>query len=378
MAAPLGVAGAMQKFAVTPPTKAMFAGIGALALASVARAAGPEWDLNDLTPTSPNIYRLRDADSKDLKEASGLILSRTRPDVFWTHNDGARAELYALDHDGNLLQTVEVAGFDPEDFEDIAADGGGNLYLSDTGDNRERRSEVKVVRVREPRAGERTAAVSTTWHLKWPDGARDAESLFIHGGYGWLVGRVRSNGQTCPLMRFPLSETSTTVTLEHMGDLAADSPAAGADLTADGRKMAVISRAAVFLWNVDGDPARATTAPPVRIDFNFGFQNEGIAFVPQGVLVLAEGNARHLLTVPYLVNVPGPLKFTALRPISNGLELVWDGVQGRLYTFQRRSYLADGGWETAATNVIGQGAGSIYSLPVDSGNDHPIFLQIRE
>lgn len=350
-------------------------GAGLSVASIIVHGAGPEWNLSTLESPAPQIYRVEDAAVSGLVEASGLVLSRTRPDIFWTHNDGARGTIYALDHTGARIQTVTV-GFTPTDFEDIAIDGDGNLYLSDTGDNREQRGSVRVARVREPQAGATTAAVTALWNLKWPSGARDAESLFIHGGYGWLIGKVRGNNETSPLMRFPLSATNGTVTLEYLGDLPIDSPAAGADVSADGRKLVVISRAAAYGWDIDGDPVRAVNTAPTRVSFDLGFQNEGVAFVPQGVLVLAESNARHLLTNGYLANHPGPLRITSFHATTGGVEAVWNGVQGRCYAFEKRPSLNEGDWQTAATNILGQGIGTVTTLPADTSTS--FFLRIRE
>jgi hypothetical protein len=339
---------------------------------------GAEWDLSLQDLAAPGIYRVADASVSGLVEASGLVLSRNRPDVFWTHNDGSRPTLYAMNGDGVRIQTVAVTGFSPTDFEDIATDSDGNLYLADTGDNREQRQTVTVVRVREPAAGELTAAVTAVWTLRWPSGARDAESLFIHGGHGWLIGKIRGIGETSPLMRFPLAATNGLTTLEFVGDLAIDSPAAGADITADGRKLTVLSRAAAYVWTVAGDPARSVITAPARVDFDLGFQNEGITFVPQGALVIAESNARHLLSGGYFLNVPGPLRIRSFRITDAGLELRWDGVQGRCYTFERRASLNTGTWESAAANVPGQGTDTVTTLPVNPVAATATFLRIRE
>ncbi len=73
-------------------------------------------------------------------ELSGLVFSRTRPDVLWTHNDsGDVPRVFALRRDGSVLGRTQITGAEAVDWEDIAtgpAPGGGALlYLADIGDN---------------------------------------------------------------------------------------------------------------------------------------------------------------------------------------------------------------------------------------------------
>lgn len=348
---------------------------GLLLGARLLHAAGPEWDLGQHEEVAPGVRRVGRIAIPRLVEASGMVLSRSRPDVLWCHNDGNRPYLVAMDHLARPVQDVEVCGFAPQDFEDIAADGSGHLYLSDTGDNAETRGLVRVARIAEPAPGETRVCVERTWTLRWPAGARDAESLFVHGGYGWLVSKVRFAGETTHLMRFPLETPQEVVTLEDLGELDVDSPAAGADLSADGTRLAVITRAAAFVWELSGDPAAAVGRSPVRVAFDFGLKNEGATFVPQGLLIAAESNELHLFTGRDFVPDPGGLRFRSVERAPVGLRVGWQGVQGRVYSIESASSpdpAAD--WQTVATQV-GAGAVGSFTLEPSSGTG---FLRIRE
>ena len=58
----------------------------------------------------------------ELRESSGLAVSRMQPGVLWSHNDSGDAPtLYAIDVKGHLLATVAVANVVARDWEDIAA-----------------------------------------------------------------------------------------------------------------------------------------------------------------------------------------------------------------------------------------------------------------
>src|SRR5262245_15702996 len=67
-----------------------------------------------------------------IKEGSGVIASRRYMDVFWTHNDGGgpkKQVLYAIDREGNTRAAFPVIGVTLRDWEDIAIDNAGHLYI---------------------------------------------------------------------------------------------------------------------------------------------------------------------------------------------------------------------------------------------------------
>ena len=58
--------------------------------------------------------------------------------MFWTHNDGGgpkKQVLYAIDREGNTRAAFPVIGATFHDWEDIAIDDAGHLYLGDIGNN---------------------------------------------------------------------------------------------------------------------------------------------------------------------------------------------------------------------------------------------------
>ena len=74
-------------------------------------------------------------DTRVLPEASGIVKSRRHPGIFWVHNDsGNPPALFAIRRDGTVVREfrLEVPNVD---WEDIAADGEGHLYLGDIGNN---------------------------------------------------------------------------------------------------------------------------------------------------------------------------------------------------------------------------------------------------
>lgn len=119
-------------------------------------------------------------------ELSGLVASRKFPGVLWTHNDGDRPVLIALDRDGTHLADIDVGSAGLTDWEELALgparDGGPDeLYLADTGDNALERESIQVIRVPEPDPFTDSAVRGAeSFELVYGDGkAHDAEAMFV-------------------------------------------------------------------------------------------------------------------------------------------------------------------------------------------------------
>src|SRR3954451_5690674 len=123
----------------------------------------------------------RVAAASNTGELSGLVASRDQPGVLWAIEDsGNSPDLVALRADGTFIGRFPVTGAENVDWEDVAI-AGSDLYVADTGDNLEERSDVAVYRVPEPdvsSGGAPTAPVARL-SLTYPDGAHDAEALLV-------------------------------------------------------------------------------------------------------------------------------------------------------------------------------------------------------
>src|SRR6516162_3823458 len=74
-------------------------------------------------------------DVQAIPEASGIVKSRRFPGIFWVHNDSGNPPLlFAVRRDGRIVRRFRVA-VPNVDWEDIAMDDRGHLYLGDIGNN---------------------------------------------------------------------------------------------------------------------------------------------------------------------------------------------------------------------------------------------------
>jgi hypothetical protein len=182
-------------------------------------------------------------------EASGIVRSRKHAGIFWVHNDsGNPSALFAVRADGSLVREYRVAA--PNlDWEDIATDDEGHLYIGDIGNNGGRLPLRAIYRFDEPDPAIEPArgplrVTLATYYRFPPEGRFDAEGLVIDGGRALVVAKTFDQSEAAiyaipldppaPLLRPALPEKAGTLA-------GFREPASGADLSPDGAFLAVCS-----------------------------------------------------------------------------------------------------------------------------------------
>ena len=212
----------------------------------------------------------------EIDECSGLERSRRYPGVFWVHNDsGDEARIFAIDSHANFICEVQVEGARNVDWEDIASDESGQLYIGDCGNNRNRRQDLLVYVIDEPDPAtavkgrlrvpvKRRLPFRYADQRQFPDSTQlnfDCEAIYWRDGGVYLLTKHRSDLRTA-LYRLDPNDTRQQV-LARLGDAEVQSPVTAADLSADGSLLAVLSYQYILLF--DRTPRRrATTISPGR------------------------------------------------------------------------------------------------------------------
>ena len=232
----------------------------------------------------------------EVRESSGVAASRRYPDVVWTHNDsGGNPEVLAVDVQGGLRGRVQVTGTENKDWEDIAlgpCPSGECLYIADIGDNQARRNDLEIYRIPEPTPNAARTDQAERFRVRYPDGPRDAEALFVlPSGELFII----SKDPVPVLYRYPAPfRADETVTLERVRELALPDRVTAADATADGDWVAVRTNSSLALYRTE-DLLQGTGAGPIQVSLSpVGEpQGEGISFGAEGRVVLSsEGGTR--------------------------------------------------------------------------------------
>ena len=234
---------------------------------------------------------------KDVPEASGLAVSRGHPGLLWTHNDsGNDAVLFVLDAAGAMRGHVRVPIL-MRDWEDISAAPCPSLrsgqtrdclYLGDIGDNSFNRRRIQVLVVAEPDPAAAATARPEIFNVAYPDGAHNAEAMFVVGGRLFIVTRDSATlyGSDAPLRE------NHDLSLRRIGNLGLG-VVTDAEASPDETSVAVRTSHEVAIYRT-ADLIGGRVAPQARIPIE-GLgepQGEGVALAENGTLFLAsEGRA---------------------------------------------------------------------------------------
>lgn len=235
-------------------------------------------------PVAPPVRELtevgRMADAR-LREASGLVRSPGRANVFWSHGDSGNDErLFAFDSSGASLGSPRVEGAKNRDWEALAAGPCGSgtcLYIGDVGDNLARRKTVSIYRLAEPVPGDTATRAAERLEFAYADGARDVESIWVTPDTSvWLLtkrpDRRGIRWRAAQLYRLPPSawRTTGTATAELVDSIAivpqkgqesgwiTDASLSAPD-SAGTQRLAVRTYGDVYLFDVDAVTWRPTS-----------------------------------------------------------------------------------------------------------------------
>lgn len=229
-------------------------------------------------------------------ESSGLALA-AGGDALWTHNDSGRPVLQLVGLDGRSRGEVAVAGATVTDWEDVAAGpcpGSGRcLYVADIGDNQANRARITIFRIPEPAAGDARSQPAEALSAVYPDGAQDAEALFVlPDGAVFVV----TKGETGAIALYRLPRTArpgTASRLERVAELRAGPVArrdriTGAAASPDGQWIAMRTLRALHFYRT-GDLASGQLGTPLTVDLEplDEPQGEAVEMGPGGAVYLS-------------------------------------------------------------------------------------------
>jgi hypothetical protein len=219
----------------------------ALILTAALLAAGPPSDQEALGKF----------DLHAIPEASGIVKSRRYPGIFWVHNDsGNPPALFAIRGDGTIVREFRLAAPNV-DWEDIADDEKGHLYVGDIGNNGGLLAIRAVYRIDEPNPDKVATAplpiVAATFYALPRSDRFDAEGLYFDtASSSAIIVSKRFDRREAELFAVPFSPPAPLLrpaTPKRIGVLPGFvEPATGASLSVDGQLLAVCSSTVIRIY----------------------------------------------------------------------------------------------------------------------------------
>ena len=208
-------------------------------------------------------------------ENSGLVKA-WQDGYYWTHNDsGGSPELYMINAAGLMFDTLRVPNSVNIDWEDLAKDKKGNIYIGDFGDNSNRRNDLTIYK----RGYSGTEKITFEYADKTPADSSnlvfDCEAFFWNNDSLYLFTKSWNKGQKLTKL-YVLPDKPGHYKVSPIDQSFLKTQVTGADISPDGSKFALITYGKIMIYNIrNGQINFKSPSKCIKIGKN---QTEAIVF----------------------------------------------------------------------------------------------------
>ncbi|MCE2613253.1 hypothetical protein LVD13_09740 [Flavobacteriaceae bacterium D16] len=238
---------------------------------------------------------------KKLNENSGMVA--VDDGTVWIIEDSGNPDkIFKVDMQGKLLRELKVKNAKNEDWESLAQDSLGNLYIADIGNNSNERKDLVIYKLPNPdrEKGDKIEAERIAFHYpeqkKFPPKRKDfrynAEALFYQNGFLYIVNKdmTRPFVGEARIYRVPDKPGKYKAELMAVIPTCDDSrrcTITGADLSPDGKTLVLLSYGQIWVFrNFKGNDFTSGTTE--LIDLGASTQLEAVTFLDNTTLILSD------------------------------------------------------------------------------------------
>ncbi len=240
-----------------------------------------------------------------LNEVSGITAEGDS--LIWAIEDnGNKDRLYALNFKGGLVKEIEVDNAKNHDWEDLAKDKEGNLYIGDFGNNANERKNLNIYKVPNVNSGsgDKIEAEKISFHYpeqkKFPPKKSkmsfDCEAFFHHNDFLYLITKDRTRPYSGKAYIYKVPALKGKHTAELIGEfISCLDPQfcsiTGADISPDGKKVVLLGSGYIWLFS-NFSSEDFTKGSLQTIDVLHRTQQESICFVDNHTLLIADEQSK--------------------------------------------------------------------------------------
>ena len=224
-----------------------------------------------------------------MDEASGMVESRTIDGHLWVQEDGGNpSRINLVSSDGKLIKRISLP-VSNRDWEDLGVgpgpeNGVSYLYMADIGDNDAGYGTYYIYRFAEPKNADATVTTVDKIAFKYPDGARDAETVLIDPATKdiFIVSKRETKAR---LYKIPYPQSTTeTMQAKYLGELPIYAPTGGS-VSVDGAEVMIRTYLDVNYWHRSEGQSMEDLLlknPPKTLKIEMEPQGESVALSKSG------------------------------------------------------------------------------------------------
>lgn len=238
---------------------------------------------------------------KVLKEVSGIQYSH-KEQAFWMLNDsGNKSVVYLVSEKGKVQRKLKVDAKN-NDWEDITLDATGNLYIGDFGNNGNQRKDLRILKIKTSDLDLDTKVAVEKIEFYFPEQKKfppkkkkryyDTEAFFAWNGFFYLFTKSRVKGDYGKTFVYQIPNKAGNHKAKLVSEFSTcknsyDCAITGADISKDGKKIALITHQAAWICsNFTAPYFFSGKVKEYRMDYVS--QKESITFKNDSTLFIAD------------------------------------------------------------------------------------------
>lgn len=254
----------------------------------------------DIRPQNPRLKVICKLPPK-LNENSGLAYFGGEK-VWIIEDNGNRDEIYAVNFQGEMTQSFTVKNAQNRDWEDLAQDENGRLFIGDFGNNDNKRKNLAIYLLPSPEKekGDKIEAKKLRFtypqQKQFPPSAKkrlfDAEAFFYRKGFFYLFTKNRTKPFSGESLIYRLNARKGEQEAEFLGSLTPCTTEryckiTSAALSPSGNRLVLLGYGK--MWLIDQpDWDQLSKATPQMIDLRWPTQMESVCFKDENTLLISD------------------------------------------------------------------------------------------
>lgn len=241
----------------------------------------------------------------ELKEVSGIETSPSG-DIWVIEDSGNKDKIYNVDKKAQLTKSLKIDKAKNKDWEDLALDNSGNLYIGDFGNNDNERKDLTIYKVSKSELAKKEPK-ATKIQFRYPEQKSfppekdslyfDTEGLLHWDGHLYIFTKNRTRPYSGKTLIYRIPDNEGEYSAESLGSLFLcgdkdQCSVTGADISPDGKTIALLSYGLVFLLT-DFELSNFSKANIKIVDLDCQTQIESISFLNDTTLLIADERNKH-------------------------------------------------------------------------------------
>ncbi|MDT0606686.1 hypothetical protein [Croceitalea rosinachiae] len=243
--------------------------------------------------------------TNNLSEVSGIVSYNKK--LAWVIEDnGNKDHIYAINLKAGLVKDLNVKDAKNQDWEDLATDKSGNLYIGDFGNNDNKRKDLTIYKLPNPELekGDKIPSEKITFHYpeqkKFPpkksNQVYDSEAFFHWDKHLYIFTKDRSRPYLGKTLIYQIPDKKGNYKAKLVGtiNLCNDQDhcsVTGADISNDGKTIALIGYGYLYL----GKNFDVTVISETKFDaiyLRHETQIESVCFLDDTTLLIADEQSK--------------------------------------------------------------------------------------